>query len=308
MKKNRQYAGKVVYIGMAELTDLSGIIEREYQNMSKGQKHIADFITNNYDKAAFMTASRLGENVGVSESTVVRFANSLGYDGYPELQKALQEMVRSRLTSIQRMELTGEWNDREILSKVLKSDMENIRLTLSEIDENTFEEAVNSILSARRVYIMGIRSSASLAALLAYYLDFMLDNVRLLNTSVNDPYEQLIHIDERDVLIGISFPRYSNRTVDAMKFAKCKNARCIAITDSSLSPLAQEAHLSLVAHSNMASFVDSLVAPFSVANALIVAISQKNKNNVARSFSALEQIWNEHNVYVRKEIPPCKSL
>jgi len=293
---------------MHDQTDLSSMIEQEYKGMSKGQRHIADFITGNYDKAAFMTASKLGESVSVSESTVVRFANSLGYDGYPELQKALQEMIRSRLTSIQRMEMTGELNDREILSKVLKSDIENIRLTLNEIDEDIFENVVSKILSARRVYIMGIRSSASLANLLAYYLDFLLDNVRLLNTVVNDPFEQLIHIGEKDVFVGISFPRYSNRTIDAMKFAKSRNAGCIAITDSALSPLAQEAHLCLSAHSNMASFVDSLVAPFSVVNALIVAVSQKNKDTVADSFSALEKIWNEQNVYARKEIPPCKLL
>jgi len=291
---------------MLEQSDLIALIANNYKGMSKGQRHIADFITNNYDKAAFMTANKLGESVGVSESTVVRFANSLGFDGYPLLQKALQDMIRSRLTSVQRIELTGELSDRQILAKVLKSDIDNIRMTLSIIDPSDFEQVVASIFSAKRVYIMGIRSASPLAQLLGYYLDFMLNNVRIIQSGINDTYEQLIHLSADDVFIGISFPRYSNRTIDAMKFAASRNAKCIAITDSSASPLSENAQLNLYARSDMNSFVDSLVAPFSVVNALIVAISQKHKESVSESFSELEKIWNENNVYARKENTQCK--
>ena len=280
-----------------ERTELTAKIEEKYKKMSKGHKRIADYISQNYDKAAFMTANKLGNKVGVSESTVVRFADSLGYDGYPQLQRAIQDVIRNKLTTVQLIEMTGELSEQEVLSKVLKSDMDNIRNTLAEIDPAVFDEVVSAILSADKVYIMGMRSAAPLSQFMGYYLDFMMRNVRTVNSGISDVFEQLIHITDKDVFIGISFPRYSNRTIDGMRFAASRGAKCIAITDSSTSPLCQLSDLALCAKSNMTSFVDSLVAPVSVANALIVAIGIKMKEEMRLSFGELEKIWVEHNVY-----------
>lgn len=280
-----------------ERTELTAKIEEKYKKMSKGHKRIADYISQNYDKAAFMTANKLGNKVGVSESTVVRFADSLGYDGYPQLQRAIQDVIRNKLTTVQLIEMTGELSEQEVLSKVLKSDMDNIRNTLAEIDPTVFDEVVSAILAADKVYIMGMRSAAPLSQFMGYYLDFMMRNVRTVNSGISDVFEQLIHITEKDVFIGISFPRYSNRTIDGMRFAASRGAKCIAITDSNTSPLCQLSDLALCAKSNMTSFVDSLVAPVSVANALIVAIGIKMKEEMRLSFGELEKIWVEHNVY-----------
>jgi len=250
--------------------DLINRINSSYKKMSKGQKLIAEYILNNYDKAAFMTASKLGIKVGVSESTVVRFANLLLYDGYPRLQKALQELIRNKLTTVQRIEMSSDLNQSIVLRTVLKADMNNIRLTIDEIDNDVFDEIVNEIFHAKQVYVLGLRSSAPLAQFLGYYLNFIFDNVRIVTSGVSDIFEQLMRIGEGDLLIGISFPRYSSRTIEAMSFVKEKKAKVIAITDSLHSPLSISADRCLIARSDMASFVDSLVAPLSIINALIV--------------------------------------
>ncbi len=281
--------------------DFTEKIDLAYKKMSKGQKNIAKYILENYDKAAFMTASKLGNSVGVSESTVVRFADSLGYDGYPELQRELQEMLRSRLTGVQRMELTGQLPSTKLFEKVLKTDIENIRVTLNEIDRQAFEHTVNAVIQAKRVYIMGMRSAGIIANLLGYYLDFILDNVRTVNGSSNDTIEQLIHIGQGDVFVGISFPRYSKRTVEAMKFAKAHGAKCIGITDSAFSPLIELSDINMEIHCDTVSFVDSLVAPLSVVNALLAAISQKKKQALSVTLKEMENIWNQNDFYAGKK-------
>lgn len=281
--------------------DFNERIELAYKKMSKGHKSITNYIVNNYDKAAFMTASKLGSEVGVSESTVVRYADSLGYAGYPELQHELQEMLRSRLTSVQRMELAAEISNSKLFETVLKTDMENIRVTLNDTDKKAFEEAVSTILDAKSIYVMGVRSAETVSDLLGYYLNFILNNVRNVNCASNDPIEQLINIGEHDVFIGISFPRYSKRTVDAMKFAKSRNAKCICITDSAFSPLSEMADIKMEARCNTTSFVDSLVAPLSVTNALLTAISRKKKDELSAKLKEMESIWNQNNFYAAKK-------
>lgn len=248
-----------------------------------------------------MTASKLGGSVGVSESTVVRFADSLGYDGYPELQRELQEMLRSRLTGMQRMELTGQLPNTKLFEKVLKTDIENIRVTLNQIDRQAFEHTVSALIDAKRVYIMGIRSAGTIANLLGYYLDFILDNVRTVNGSPNDTIEQIIHIGEGDVFVGISFPRYSRRTVEAMKFARAHGAKCIGITDSAFSPLMELSDINMEIRCDTVSFVDSLVAPLSVVNALLAAISQKKKEALSLNLKEMENIWNQNDFYAGKK-------
>lgn len=281
--------------------DLINRINSSYKKMSKGQKLIAEYILNNYDKAAFMTASRLGIKVDVSESTVVRFANFLGYDGYPRLQKALQELIRNKLTTVQRIEMSSDLNQSMVLRTVLKADMNNIRLTIDQIDNDVFDEIVNEIFHAKQIYVLGLRSSAPLAQFLGYYLNFIFDNVRIVTSGVSDIFEQLMRIGEGDLLIGISFPRYSSRTIEAMSFVKEKKAKVIAITDSLLSPLSISADRCLIARSDMASFVDSLVAPLSIINALIVAIGLREKDDISNYFSQLEKIWDEYKVYISKD-------
>ncbi|NLO81568.1 MAG: MurR/RpiR family transcriptional regulator [Clostridiales bacterium] len=281
--------------------DLMSRINEKYKKMSKGQKLISEYIMNNYEKAAFMTASKLGEKVGVSESTVVRFANMLGYDGYPKLQKALQELIRNKLTTLQRIEMTSDLDESTLLKSVLKADMNNIRLTLEEVNKEAFDGVVESIFSARNIYILGLRSAAPLAQFMGYYLSFMFDNIRLVTSGINDILEQLVHVSPKDLLIGISFPRYARRTVEAMAFSKSKGAKTVAITDTILSPLTSYADYILLARSDMASFVDSLVAPLSLINALIVAVGLKKKPGVSSDFMELERIWDEYNVYLSKD-------
>lgn len=272
-------------------------------DFSKGQKLIARFILDSYDKAAFMTASRLGKTVNVSESTVVRFAAELGYDGYPSMQKALQEMIRSKLTSIQRIEVANDRiGDHDILSTVMQSDIEKIRLTLEETNRAGFDRAVDAILAARRIYIVGARSAAALADFLGFYFNLIFDEVVLIRTtSVSETFEQLLRVNREDVVIGISFPRYSSRTIQVMRFARDRGANVVAITDSETSPLAEKATASLLAKSDMASFVDSLVAPLSLINALIVAVGRRKNADVAQTFATLEQIWSEYGVYEQVE-------
>lgn len=277
--------------------DFSEKIELAYKKMSKGHKRIADYIVSNYDKAAFMTANKLGKNVGVSESTVVRFAICLGYEGYPQLQHELQEMIRSRLTGSQRMALNEDIPDNKIFEKVLKTDINNIRNTLNELDREQFEKTVEVLLSAKRVYVMGVRSAEAIAVLLSNYLDFILGNVRCIQSSSSDTIEQLIHISPDDVFIGISFPRYSMRTVEAMRFAKSRGAKCVAITDSAFSPLAEIVDIKMEVQCNTASFADSLVAPLSVINAFLAVISQRKKAELSQSLNEMEKIWNQSNFY-----------
>lgn len=285
---------------MPETRDLGQRIEAAFGDMSKGQKRIAEYIMKNYDKAAYMTALRLGDSVGVSESTVVRFAMDLGYPGYPQLQKALQDMVRNRLTTLQRMEMTSEMSRSMVLRTVLRADMNNLRQTIDGIDAEEFERVVDLVYNARRVYILGARSSAPLAQFMGYYLNFLLDNVIIVTSGINDIMEQLVHIESDDVLVGISFPRYSKRTIEGVRFAREKGADIVAITDSGASPLNEYASHVLVAHSNIASFVDSLVAPFSIINAFIVAIGLQKRQEASENFMELERIWDEYNVYIEK--------
>lgn len=280
------------------------IIQRLNQSgkkLSKSHRRIAECIVSHYDKAAFMTASRLGEYVGVSESTVVRFASALGYEGYPQLQKALQELIRHRLTASQRFEMTSDMDQTQVLSKVLKADMQNIRSTIDELDVQVFENVVEHILNANDIYVLGLRASAPLAQFLTHYLKFVFKNVHLVTSGISDVFEQLSRIDEGDLLIGISFPRYSARTLEAMQFARSRNATLVAITDGPLSPLHSAADLCLTAKSEMASFVDSLAAPLSVINALIVALGQRRRQQVTQYFDQLEDIWDEYKVYLNKE-------
>lgn len=284
--------------------DLTSRINECYGSLSKGQKILATYITDNYDKAVFLTAAKMGQVVGVSESTVVRFATHLGYKGYPEFQKALEEMVRNKLNSIQRMEVTyGRISQSHILETVLQSDQEKIKDTLEHIDEHAFELAVDTIIKAKHIYIVGIRSCAPLAAFMAFYFNLMFENVTLLQTNnSSELFEQMVRISKDDVIIGISFPRYSMRTLKAMEFANNRNAKVITLTDSVHSPMNLYSSCNLIARSDMASIVDSLVAPLSVINALIVALCVKKQGEVAKTLETLEDIWNEYQVYENDEI------
>ena len=279
--------------------DILTAIQENMHTFSKGQRKIASFILESYDKAAFMTASRLGKRVGVSESTVVRFAFELGYDGYPDMQRSLQKMIRNRLTSVQRIEVTNDrLGDQDLLSMVLQSDIEKIRQTLEELDRDSFEQTVDAIVSARKIYIIGVRSSASIASFLHFYFNLIFENVVLVSANTaSETFESLLRVGEGDVVIGISFPRYSSRTVQAMSFARDRGAATVAITDSESSPLIPISRYALMARSDMASFVDSLVAPLSLVNALLVAVSQRKNDELARTFQNLEDIWDEYGVY-----------
>ena len=300
---------------MRSKNELLKKIEDGYPKFSKGQKKLADFIRLDYDKAAFLTAAKMGEEVGVSESTVVRFAMALGYDGYPGFQRALGEMVRMKLNSIQRMEVTyGRISQGEILTTVLHSDIEKIKLTMEAIDHETFEMAVDTILNARRIYVVGIRSCAPLASFLCFYLNLVCDNVAEVNTSSpSEIFEQMLRINEEDVIIGISFPRYSMRTLKALEYASNRKAKVITLTDSVHSPMTIYSSCNLIARSDMASIVDSLVAPLSVVNALvvaplsvinalIVAVGRKKTAEVTATFEKLERIWDEYQVYNKDEL------
>lgn len=279
--------------------DLLTILSEGSRKFSKGQRIIAKYILNNYDKAAFMTAGRLGKIVGVSESTVVRFASELGYDGYPSMRKALQEMIRNRLTSVQRIEVAKDMiDDTDIVRSVINSDIQNLQATLEALEEKSFNACIDAIIEAKNIYIVGMRTSTSLATLLGLYLNLLRNNVNVIHdVGASEIYEQIIRIGEGDLFIGISFPRYSSHTVDAMQFAKKMGAKSIAITDSAASPFEGIADLSLHAKSDMVSFLDSLVAPMSLINAIIVAVGIRNKENVSQTFERLERIWQEHDVY-----------
>lgn len=281
--------------------DVLALIQQQMSTFSKGQRLIANYILNSYDKAAFMTANKLGKTVVVSESTVVRFAAELGFSGYPAMQKALQEMIRNKLTSIQRMEVSNDLiGTQDILSIVMQSDMEKIQITMEQTDRKSFHDSVDAIVNARRIYVLGIRSSSSLSGFLSFYFRLIFDSVIHVDEATTI-FEQIGRIGEGDVIIGISFPRYSQRTVKALMFARSQGATVIAITDSAESSVAKSAHHLLLAQSDMASFVDSLVAPLSMINALLVSVARQRSSEVAKTLENLEKIWTEDAVFVGPE-------
>ena len=279
--------------------DILAVIEAESATFSKGQRRIADYINENYDKAAFMTASKLARSTRVSESTVVRFAAQLGYDGYPGMRSALHDMIRSKLTSVQRIKVAKDIIDSsDILPHVLSSDIEQIRLTMEETDQGDFRRAVDAIVGARNIYILGLRSSSVLANFLGFYFNLLFTNSRIVNdNSSGEVFERMIGLSEGDALIAISFPRYSRRTIRAMQYARDVGAKIIAITDNRLSPLFELADIPLCARSDMFSFLDTLVAPLSLINALIVAVSERAPGDLYERFERLESIWDEYGVY-----------
>ena len=283
--------------------DILALLQEKEPTFSKGQKRIARYITEDYDKAAFMTANRLGKTVGVSESTVVRFAVDLGFDGYPEMQKAMQEMVLNRLTAVQRIEVaSNRIGDQDVVSLVLHSDMEKLRQTGEVLSREEFSAAVNAILKAKRVYILGVRSTAPLANFLGYYMNYMFNNVHVVSGfGTVEMFEKIVGITSEDVLIAFSFPRYSSSTTKGAKYCRSTGATVIGITDSRLSPLGVNSDHVLIAKSDMVSLVDSLVAPLSIVNALIVAIAAKRENELSQTFANLERIWDEYDVYAKNE-------
>ena len=280
-------------------TDILRALEQRLPSFSKGQRVLARFVLDNYDKAAFMTASRLGAAVGVSESTVVRFAADLGFRGYPGMKKALQEVVRSRLTSVERLEVAEQtMNPQDVARAVLRADIANLQATLDETDEAVFHEAVDRILSARRIFIVGMRTSTTLANFFGFYLNLLRDNVHVVQEmAAMEVYEQMFRVREGDLVIGISFPRYSNRTINAIKYARDRKAGTLGITDTKTSPLNEYADMCLFAKSEMVSFLDSLVAPMGLINALIVAVGARDREHTFQTFRELEKIWSEYGVY-----------
>ena len=282
--------------------DILTMLEDSSRTFSKGQRAIAKYIMNAYDKAAFMTASRLGKTVGVSESTVVRFAVELGFDGYPSMQKAMQETVLNRLTSVQRIEVTNDRiGDQDVLSMVIHSDMEKLRQTSENVSRDDFRAAVDAILRAKRIYIIGVRSTAPLANFLGYYLNFMFNYVQLITTSgSSEMFEKIIGVESGDVVIAFSFPRYSTSTLKGVQYCRSTGASVIGITDNQLSPLGQNSDFVLEAKSDMVSLVDSLVAPMSVVNALIVALAAQKEDELSKTFHSLERVWEEYHVYEKR--------
>ena len=278
-------------------------IRTNMSSFSKGQKRIAAYILEDYDKAAFMTAGKLGRTAQVSESTVVRFAAQLGYDGYPDMQKALQEIIRGKLTSIQRIQASGDQiNNSDILGEVMQRDMHSIQSAIDRIDRGEFERVVDKLLHAHHIYLLGVRSSAFLAGYLNFYFHLIFENVTLVQSSAaGEIYEQLVHIGPGDVLVGISFPRYSKMGVHAVQFAKDRGAEVIAITDSKMSPIYQMGSAALLVHSDMISFVDSMATPLSLLNALIVAVGQHRREELSRIFSDMEQIWSKYSIFGKSE-------
>ena len=274
------------------------LIESSMEKSSKGHKKISEYLLKNYISAAYMTAQKLSEESGVSESTVVRYANELGFDGYPKLQQALRSLIKNKLTSVQRIEVAEERVGSDIFTASFMADIENLKNTLSKTDRDEFNCIVDLLLNANRIYIVGTRSSTSLASFLNFYLSLILDNVKLVhNASGSEIFEELLRVRQGDVVFGISFPRYSKRTVDALHFAKKQGAAVVALTDSKQSPLADMADRTLFAGNDTASFVDSLVAPLAMINALIAAVGQRKRTEISQSFAKLEDIWEEYNIY-----------
>ena len=282
--------------------DILSILQAKLHTFSKGQRAIASFILDSYDKAAFMTAGKLAKIANVSESTVVRFAVELGYDGFPSMQKAMQEMVVNRLTSVQRIEVANDRiGDQDVVSTVLQSDMEKLRKTSDSLDRNAFQAAVKTLLQARRIYLLGVRSTAALANFMGYYLNYMFDNVHVITTSgTGEMFEKLAGVGPGDAVVAFSFPRYSTATLKGAQFCHSVGARVIGITNSPLSPLAESCDQVLVAKSDMVSLVDSLTAPLSVVNALIVALAAQREDSLSKTFDTLERVWEEYNVYEKR--------
>lgn len=284
--------------------DIFSIIESSMPKMSKGQKSIARYIMSNYEKAAYLTAARIGIETNVSESTVVRFASELGFSGFPTFQNKLREDLKVKLTSVERLNTSAysEYSGNPAKS-VLNSDLEKLKYTIEHFDNTSFSSAADMIMSADRIFILGIRSASPLASFLGFYLNLMFENVRLVQTSsVSEMFEQIMSAKAGDVVIGISFPRYSRRTIKAMQFSRDSGAMVLAITDKSDSPIAVNADCALLAPSEMASFVDSLVAPLSLINALLVELGMRNRGHIAKTFEKLEQIWDDYGVYDKGEI------
>jgi DNA-binding MurR/RpiR family transcriptional regulator len=283
--------------------DILELLAEKAPAFSKGQRAIAKFITESYDKAAFLTASKLGKTVGVSESTVVRFAVELGYDGYPSMQKAMREMVLNRLTSVQRIEVANDRiGDQDVVSMVLQSDMDKLRQTGEILDRDAFRAAVNALLGAKRIYIVGVRSAAPLANFLGYYLGYMFNNVHIVTASgSSEMFEKIVGITAEDAVIAFSFPRYSTATLRAAGYCRSVGATVVGVTDHRQSPLAQSSDHVLLAKSDMVSLVDTLVAPLSVCNALIVALASKREKELAKTFNTLERVWEEYHVYEKQE-------
>lgn len=289
---------------MSNGSNVIGLMKEKYADMSKSHKAIASFIYDHYDQAVFMTAAKIGEELGISESTVVRFASWLGYAGYPEFQAALAQWVKDKLNAVQKMDAKyGKRTQSEILNAVLSTDINNIQESLNGLNPSAFNEAVYTILEAKNVYILGVRSCEPLADFLHFYLNMIRGNVvNLKTTSVTEIFEQMLRIGDEDAFIGISFPRYSMRTLKAMEFARDRNAKVISITDSARSPMSLYSSCNLVAKSDMVSIVDSLVAPLSVINALVVALCMQCPDEVKQSLTLLEETWNNYQVYLNDEI------
>ncbi len=283
-------------------SDLTNIRGQELQNLSKCQRMIAGYIMQNYDKAAFMTASTLGKTVGVSESTVVRFACALGYEGYPELQKNLQEIIKNKLTSIQRLNLMEGMDPDKILDTILKHEITNLKETRENLDTEAFMNAIDKLSTARKIFVIGFRSSSQLAQFLVYYLSYIIENPQVVTIGTADIYAQLMHATKDDVVIGIGFPRYSSQTVEGLRFAKSMGANIVTITDNKMSPLYEIADTCILTKSDMNSFVDSLVAPLSIINAIIIMLGLKKKDVLIENFSVMENIWREKNVYAHPDI------
>ncbi len=286
--------------------ELLEVIKSKYDSFSKGQKLLATYIINNYEKAVFLTAAKLGKTVGVSESTVVRFATQLGYKGYPDFQKTLEGLVKNRLNSIQRLEVTqGRIEEEEILETILQSDIEKIKQTLHSVDKQIFNKTVETLRSAKTIYIVGVRSCAPIAQFLSFYLNLIMFDVKTIQTNnTNEIMEQMLRIGPSDALVGISFPRYSQRTIKALEFAKKRGANIITLTDSQQSPMCEYSDCNLIAKSDVISIVDSLVAPLSIVNALVVALCMTSKENILGTLETLEEIWDEYQVYnLKSEIP-----
>ena len=282
--------------------DIIALLQADSRKFSKGQRRIKAYILEYYDKAAFMTASRLGEAVGVSESTVVRFAMELGFEGYPEMQRAMQDMVLNRLTSVQRLGVANDrLGDKDVVSQVLQADAEKLRKTDETVNREEFAAAVQAVLKARRIYILGVRSAAPLASFLSYYLNYMFENVHTITTSGgSEIFEKLVNVGAEDVLIAFSFPRYSSSVVKGAQYCRSVGATVIGLTNSKTSPLADNSDYYLIAKSDMLSLVDSLVAPLSLVNALIVALASKRESVLTKNFGTLERVWEEYHVYEKR--------
>ena len=288
--------------GFTMAADISERIKAVYSTLSKGQKKIANAVIHDYDKVAYLTAAKLGELVGVSESTVVRFADELGFEGYSQFQLAVQELVRIKLTPNQRIEITKQRIGRgDVIDNTMESDIAKIKYTLEHLDRQAFSDAVDAILGAKNIYITGARSSEPIARLLSYNLSLIFDNVKLVvPTSSAEVFEQMYSVSADDVVIAFSFPRYSSKMINGIRFARQKDAKVVVFTDSDVSPIAEYANCLLIAQSDMASFMDSLVAPLSIINAIVIEITSRREREITERFDALEKLWDEYEIYAKR--------